>query len=738
MSEDVFREVRRREGRRVESETEKREDRLRNIVEHREDVDVPPLGASADFRFSPILPLYTFPSRSQPRNSRIRLNEMFPSVALSHLRSVLTRSNHSYIHQALARLLRDSTLAPDSPELWLDDGEPDEFGSPHPSSSLAHTAAARGRSGAARRRNGPELVALPKRENPGEITLHDLIRDQDYIDSALRLLNSQFPNLWKSSLKAVMVENNFDYAMSFEAASRLERERAKTILGRAWDFLRNSFAPTPVPSSSHTLSAPPGAAKTGTMSSEKTGIVDLRDIVKDPSSVSDLDPTLLYELHLHLTEDTAGSTDGARAGSREASVTGTVADPSQPTTLESTDLECGCCFCDLSADEVLTCASGCVFCKTCIARAVEETVYGQAPLQLHRDTSTSAGPHLSRTGAADGQGAPTPVTHGYGGEGMGIRCLSIEGCPAPFSDPVLRQTLPEELYKSLEERIASEVLRSIESRSSSMMAQTKQSAQSDREKIRVVKCPFCSYAEVQAVPQLSELFRGRKSSKSTSFLDHLNSFVNAITVGIVFLMWILACLLFFDVLNESSTKYTRPPDPLRDASDEAIYFPLDPLRALHNISGRVRETFETIHARRNGTVFHCKNLDPLERTESSSSSSSFATFASPAYIHSLLPPPPPRPAKMTRLWSKRSASKSAVSPSYCGRSSCLLCQRLYYPGHDCNDSTEGLRLAMESAASNAVKRQCPECLLSFVKLDGCNKVVCRCGEWATLCAPSSL
>ena len=41
--------------------------------------------------------------------------------------------------------------------------------------------------------------------------------------------------------------------------------------------------------------------------------------------------------------------------------------------------------------------------------------------------------------------------------------------------------------------------------------------------------------------------------------------------------------------------------------------------------------------------------------------------------------------------------------------------------HRCFDD-EGLRLAMEKAMSEAVKRDCPNCGVGFVKSDGCNKV----------------
>ena len=100
---------------------------------------------------------------------------MFPSTDMAHLRSVLVDSDHSYIYQSLASLLNDPSFSPDNPDPC-------------------------GRFGKRR-----EAEVHPKRQHPGEMSCTDLIRDQDYIDSALRLLSAQYPHIWTSSIKAVMV-----------------------------------------------------------------------------------------------------------------------------------------------------------------------------------------------------------------------------------------------------------------------------------------------------------------------------------------------------------------------------------------------------------------------------------------------------------------------------------------------------------------------------------------------------
>ncbi len=66
--------------------------------------------------------------------------------------------------------------------------------------------------------------------------------------------------------------------------------------------------------------------------------------------------------------------------------------------------------------------------------------------------------------------------------------------------------------------------------------------------------------------------------------------------------------------------------------------------------------------------------------------------------------------------------------AHCGRQTCVHCNKEFNPFHRCyEEETDGMRLHIEAAMANAVKRTCPNCNLSFVKSDGCNKLVCRCG-----------
>ncbi|RHZ49019.1 hypothetical protein Glove_535g42 [Diversispora epigaea] len=64
----------------------------------------------------------------------------------------------------------------------------------------------------------------------------------------------------------------------------------------------------------------------------------------------------------------------------------------------------------------------------------------------------------------------------------------------------------------------------------------------------------------------------------------------------------------------------------------------------------------------------------------------------------------------------------------CSKSSCLTCNREHKPFHKCYEQEQdNLRLFVEKAMAEAVKRTCPKCHVSFTKSDGCNKMTCRCG-----------
>ncbi|KAI9710365.1 MAG: hypothetical protein M1820_002860 [Bogoriella megaspora] len=68
----------------------------------------------------------------------------------------------------------------------------------------------------------------------------------------------------------------------------------------------------------------------------------------------------------------------------------------------------------------------------------------------------------------------------------------------------------------------------------------------------------------------------------------------------------------------------------------------------------------------------------------------------------------------------------------CMMDSCIICRTKWVDPHQCYDSElTSLRVHVERAMADVVKRTCPVCHTSFVKSSGCNKLRCVCGY--TMC-----
>ena len=450
----------------------------------------------------------------------------------------------------------------------------------------------------------------------------------------------------------MQAEHNFDYFASVEALRRLQDERGGSVFTRAWSAFSTAFGKT----------ARPAASDADAFS--------IQAYVTSLGSTSDISSALLYELHLHFS----GLGDGQ---AKRNALTGS-SSLGDAAVAERDTFECGCCFADVTWYAAASCAEGCLFCQECLTRAIKEVVFGQAPLQLLNDGTT-------------------------GGSGTGVRCLGIEGCQAPFSEAELSRILPRDMYNGLSRRLGEEAMQAC------IIASKTQDGTRRGGKMRVIRCPFCPYAEIEGVPSLRGFF-----GDWTSPISAIANTVVGLLLSVLYAVWILASICFLDLLNLPRTSRRRSGDPSihPHKSDAVLLWPLEPISGTKEITSRMTDILETcLTQKRTGMVFRCKRTAPGE-----SQSGTTSPFASPTQLHSLLPPAPV------------SGVAGGRPSEYCGRPSCLLCGKLHYPGHTCSDSVEGLRLAMETAASNAVKRQCPECGLSFIRHDGCAKITCKCGK----------
>ncbi|KNG52026.1 hypothetical protein DDE82_008654 [Stemphylium lycopersici] len=93
-----------------------------------------------------------------------------------------------------------------------------------------------------------------------------------------------------------------------------------------------------------------------------------------------------------------------------------------------------------------------------------------------------------------------------------------------------------------------------------------------------------------------------------------------------------------------------------------------------------------------------------------------------------LPIVEPFHAALRRIHLKRRGLRFQCLSPKCRRTSCLSCSLPWHDPHTCFSSQlTSLRLTLERATTDAVKRTCPQCNLGFVKSEGCNKLVCLCG-----------
>ncbi|KAK7207297.1 hypothetical protein BZA70DRAFT_270943 [Myxozyma melibiosi] len=80
------------------------------------------------------------------------------------------------------------------------------------------------------------------------------------------------------------------------------------------------------------------------------------------------------------------------------------------------------------------------------------------------------------------------------------------------------------------------------------------------------------------------------------------------------------------------------------------------------------------------------------------------------------------------VFCKRHGSAFVCKNPACSRISCTECNKEFLPFHKCFEQEEDrMRVYIEKAMADAVKRTCPVCRVSFIKSEGCNKLTCVCG-----------
>lgn len=273
-------------------------------------------------------------------------------------------------------------------------------------------------------------------------TIEDCIPDEEAFRSnsykkAVKLVFYQeFKNLSHSSIKAVLAEQNFSYALA--------RPILQQLSSKSWRFSLSSFWPKRSPSS--TASEHPFII----WHPSPIGIGQATPAVKRTGS-SKLDHEL-YDLFVAPVLE----------NQKQALLAGDYAFATKLNEAEAEDVDalfdCECCYSSVTFEQIATCSDGChQLCFDCLRRTVNEALFGQGwarTVDLERST---------------------------------VRCFAptTRECQGIVPPGILRRALShglesEDVWNEFQERSASENL--------------------TKSQLTLQRCPFCSYVEVDETP----------------------------------------------------------------------------------------------------------------------------------------------------------------------------------------------------------------------------------------------
>lgn len=200
-------------------------------------------------------------------------------------------------------------------------------------------------------------------------------------------------------------------------------------------------------------------------------------------------------------------------------------------------VECECCYGDYAWDEIAACGAAHFFCHGCLLKSVQEGLYGQ-------------GRNLV-------------------GEMCSVRCLSSSAtppCDAFVPLDLLEAVLPRDVFQHLEDKTAADSL--------------------DRCGLDLVKCPFCTYAEV--VPASSYRFK-RSAAAIACIAAAILAALIPLALGAV--LFTLAYILF--------TVAVQPLFPTGTAASMGGWL------AAASLWARVERAARKLERRRRGMLFRC-------------------------------------------------------------------------------------------------------------------------------------
>lgn len=424
------------------------------------------------------------------------------------------------------------------------------------------------------------------------LTLEDTFRSLRYKDAAKEALYQEFKGLSHSTVKAVLAEYNWSYT---HARPTLLGLSSKSWRSSITNFLMRRKAPT---AKDHPLVIWAAA-------DPRTNRPRLPLLVKTKSDELNKE---LYE-SLIVPEQEKQRKEQMQQDQELA-----LQWNEEEAEKEGEMYDCECCFIPNTLQQMSACdTDGHYICFRCIRHAVNAALYDQGwarNIDTQLCTLKCIAPMMDGSDECKG-------------------CVSLS-----FVKRALYEEQDgEDNFAKLNERFANEAL--------------------VRSQLPLVRCPFCSYAELNDFALADEdLFaKLRLKPQQTSFATIVSTpLLDLLVTFMTQLLIILLVLLYgiFTVIFSVSSSFLPFFDPIQSA-------------------------LRRIHLKRRGLRFRC------------------------------------------------------LSPT-CGRASCLTCSAPWHDPHTCYSSQlTSLRLALERATTDAVKRTCPQCNLGFVKSEGCNKLVCLCG-----------
>ena len=321
------------------------------------------------------------------------------------------------------------------------------------------------------------------------LPVEERFRRHNYKRATKALLSQEFKTLSKSTLEAVMAEYNYSYTLSRLA---LQQIVAKSWRNSISTFLFRLRKPAVNLAEKHPLLSwckPPPEAEVGVPELRKTGDVELDQ---------ELDHTILRPIMIRMQKD------------QEAKDWLVALEVNEKEALDAQALhECQCCFSDIAFEEMAACTtSGHTICFRCLRGALSEALFGQS------------------------WGRNIDHIHGQ------IVCLAPttkQGCAGFVPRELVRRAIlqtkgGDKTWLMFESRLAEEALSTTS--------------------IRLVRCPFCPYAEVNDIyfpPHIIQY-----SLRSATLLSSTLLMITANFLPLLVLYVLLRRLPFFNYLPDLS------------------------------------------------------------------------------------------------------------------------------------------------------------------------------------------